>query len=72
LYFIISKYSLNKIVVRAKKIFGSEFNEKLFRKQLAYYKDIDYSEKTDYLEGKEISDKIIKKKLIEFSITKSM
>lgn len=71
LYFIMKKYySIKKIIKKAKEIFGNEFNEKLFRTQLAYFKDIDYSEKIDYIKGFEVSDKIIKKELIKFSLTK--
>jgi len=52
------------------KMFGNEFNEKLFRSQLVYFKDIDYSEQVSFLKGLEKSDEVIKKKLIEFSLKK--
>jgi hypothetical protein len=69
LYFIIkSGVSLKKIISRAEKIFGNNFNEKIFRVQLAYFKDIDYSEKVDYLPGFEIADEKIKKELVEMSL----
>jgi len=69
LYFILKKYySIDKIVKKAKKIFGNGFNEKLFRSQLAYFKDIDYKEEIIYLKGYEIDDKTIKKELINFSL----
>lgn len=69
LYFVIKKYSGPKpIIKKAMQIFGSEFNEKLFRSQLAYFKDIDHSEKIIYLKGFKIPDKIIKKRLIDFSL----
>lgn len=70
LYFIIDKYSLEEVVGTAKEIFKNEFNEKLFREQLAYHKDIDYSEEIDYLKNKKVDDEIIKEKLTEFSIAK--
>lgn len=70
LYFIIDKYSLSEVVGTAKEIFKNEFNEKLFREQLAYHKDIDYSEEIDYLKNKKVDDEIIKEKLTEFSIAK--
>src|SRR3989339_1508056 len=44
-------YDIHKIIKRARRIFGLEFNEKLFRAQLSYFKDIDYTEKVDYLPG---------------------
>lgn len=69
LYFILEKFhSLKKIVDRTKKIFGNDFNEKIFRTQLAYFKDIDYSEKIIYMKGYEIDDKSIEKELIKFSL----
>ncbi|MCB6599156.1 hypothetical protein LI118_17050, partial [Erysipelatoclostridium ramosum] len=44
LYFAMKDYfPISAIVKKAKGIFGAEFNEKIFRAQLAYFKDIDYS-----------------------------
>lgn len=69
LYFIIKDfYSVSEIAKQAKKIFKDEFNEKIFRTQLVYFEDINYSEEVKYLKGFEVSDKIIKKGLIEFSL----
>jgi hypothetical protein len=69
LYFVIKKYhSIEKIIKKAKQIFGKEFNEKIFRAQLAYFKDIDYSEKIIYAKGFGVSDEIVKKELIKFSL----
>ncbi|MFH0955997.1 MAG: nucleotidyl transferase AbiEii/AbiGii toxin family protein [Candidatus Falkowbacteria bacterium] len=69
LYFIINKYhSIKKIVEKSKAIFKNEFNERIFREQLAYFKDIDYREEIDYLPGFAISDKKVKKELIKFSL----
>ena len=71
LYFIMEKYhGLEKIIQRTKKIFGKEFNERSIREQLTYFKDINYSEKVEYLKGFEIPDEKIKKGLIEFSLIK--
>lgn len=71
LYFIMRDYfSIAKIIKKAKRIFGNEFNEKIFRAQLAYFKDIDYSEKIIYMKNHEVDDKIIKKELINFSLEK--
>jgi len=70
LYFILKNhYTLQQIIKRAQKIFGNEFNEKLFRSQLAYFKDIDYQEKIIYLKGYEVNDKTIKEELINFSLS---
>ena len=69
LFFIIKDFhSLAEIMREAKNIFGNEFNEKICREQLAYFKDINYSEEVKYLKGFEVSDKIIKKELINFSL----
>jgi len=70
LYFILKNhYRIDQIIKKAQKIFGNEFNEKLFRSQLAYFKDIDYQEKIIYLKGYETNDKTIKKELIDFSLS---
>ena len=69
LYFIIKKLgSMDPITKKAEEIFGLEFNEKNFRAQLAYFKDIDYSEKIIFSKGFEIEDDEIKKKLLEYSL----
>lgn len=70
LYFIIKDYhDIVEIIKRAKRLFGSEFNEKMFRAQLAYFKDLDYSEKVIYMKGREVPDKVVKKSLIDFSLS---
>lgn len=71
LYFILSeRHSVSEISKMGKKIFANEFNERIFREQLGYFNDIDYSEKVEFLPGFEVSDKIIKKALIDFSLEK--
>jgi len=50
LYFILKEdYSIEQISEKAKKIYGQLFSEKLFRAQLIYFEDIDYSESIEYL-----------------------
>lgn len=69
LYFIMKNFfSIKEIVKRGKEMFGREFNEKIFRVQLAYFKDIDYTEKIIYVKGFETDDKTVKKSLIKFSL----
>ncbi len=69
LYWIINNNcSITEIIKKAKAIFGSEFNEKSFREQLAYFKDIDYTEEVDWLIDFKISDKQIKDFLIKSSL----
>jgi len=70
LYFILrDHYSVEDISRQAKKIFQDEFNEKLFRVQLAYFESIDYSEQVDYLPGQEVSEEKIKRELKKFSVS---
>ncbi len=69
LYFIAEKLgSVEPIIEKAKEIFGVEFNEKNFRVQLAYFEDIDYSEKVIFMKNFEIEDEKIKNKLLEYSV----
>jgi hypothetical protein len=69
LYFVATEYQgIENICKRANEIFGNEFNEKIFRAQLSYFKDVDFTEKIIYLRGFKINDKIIKKALINFSL----
>ena len=69
LYFVMRDfYSLDKITKRAREIFGDLFNEKIFRTQLAYFKDIDYSEEVIWTPKFEVKDAEIKKCLLEWSI----
>ncbi len=65
LYFVLrSGSSIAEICARAKKIFGAEFNEKMFRAQLGYFKDINHTEQVDYMPGFEVGDAEVKKALI--------
>jgi hypothetical protein len=70
LYFIAEKAgSIKPITEKARLIFKDEFNEKSFRAQLSYFKDIDYTEKVIFSKNYEISDKKIKEKLAEYSVS---
>jgi hypothetical protein len=68
LYFIIKEYSIKDISTEAKNIFGSLFSEKLFREQMAFHEDIDYSEPVEYLPGFEVPEEEIKTLLINKSL----
>ena len=69
LYFILqAHHDTSEIVMKGVEIFGNEFNEKIFRIQLAYFEDIDYSEKIIYKNGFSTDDETIKKALTEFSL----
>ena len=64
LYFILKDYySLQEISGRAKEIFQDFFNQKLFREQLSYFDDVDYSEDIEYVKMT-VSDDEIKNFLI--------
>ena len=69
LYVLLKEYfSLQEISHRAKAMFGSFFNEKLFREQLVYFKDIDYREEIEYVDN-EIGEQEIKNFLTEVALT---
>jgi hypothetical protein len=69
LYFLLRDFfSLEMIIQKADTIFGQEFSGKLFRSQLAYHEDINYSEKVEFLSGCEVSNDEIKNFLIEQSL----
>ena len=71
LYFILKYYySLEKVTARAAKIFGHSFNEKIFRSQLAYFKDLDYSESVVFRPDFSVSETEIKKFLTTASLKK--
>lgn len=65
LYYILKDhYTVSEIVKSSELIFGQLFSEKLFRAQLSYFEDIDYSEPVEFL-VKEVSPKEIKEFLVE-------
>ena len=50
LYFIIRYHQdINKIIDQAALIYGDLFSEKLFRAQLCFFEDIDYTEDVDFM-----------------------
>jgi len=51
LYFLLKfKLSMEELIEKAKEIFSSHFNSKLFREQLCYFDDMDYSEAIEYID----------------------
>lgn len=69
LYFILKDYyGLRELSENAKAMFGAYFNEKLFREQLCFFDDIDYSEKVAYL-GDDIDEQEIKEFLVDIAMT---
>jgi len=70
LYFLLKdKFSLQQITEQSKILFGSFFNEKLFREQICYFQDIDYSESIDFV-APLASDDEIKRYLTDVAIAK--
>lgn len=68
LYFLLKeKFSIDEICQRAIEIYGDLFSDKLFRSQLSYFEDVDYSEEVDYIIPSPPSDDGIKQYLIEIS-----
>jgi len=68
LYFILKDHhSVKQIVEMSNTIYGQLFSEKLFRAQLSYFDDIDYSEEVEYI-VKQPSDKEIREFLTETAI----
>ena len=69
LYFLLRDfYTLDQITQKADKLFGQMFIGKLFRSQLAFHKDIDYSEPVEYMPGFEVAEQDIKNFLIDKSL----
>ena len=67
LYFILRDYfTLQDVSAEAKKIFGGGFNERLFREQLCYFADIDYSEGIEFVRGA-VDNKVVQEFLLAVS-----
>ena len=68
LYFLLKeRFSFGEISQRAIEIYGDLFSDKLFRSQLSYFEDVDYSEEVDYIIADPPSDNEIKQYLIDVS-----
>jgi hypothetical protein len=68
LYFILhDHFTINDISRECEKTFKDQFSEKLFRQQLAFHNDIDFSEPVEFLVDP-IPDNTIKEFLIEKAI----
>lgn len=69
LYFLLrDHYSLSDISERAEELFQKEFSKKLFRQQLCYFEDVDFSESVEFVTDK-VSEKEIKKFLTDVATT---
>ena len=68
IFFVLKNHAFVDIVKKARELFGPEFNERLFREQLSYYEDINYSEKIEFMGGREVSNNEIQQSLTELSL----
>ncbi len=69
LYFLLkNSFSIKEITAESEQIFGQLFSGKLFREQLAYHKDIDYSEEVEFLPGFAADEKEVKEFLIDMAL----
>lgn len=62
-----NNFSIQEVSTKAIELFEDGYAEKLFRQQLSFFEDIDYTETLEWILD-EIDDQTIKKELIEFSI----
>jgi hypothetical protein len=70
LYFIIKDhYTIQEIAIKAKSLFQGAFNIMLFKKQLCFFEDINYSEIPVYMPGFEVSDDEVKAFLVDVATT---
>jgi len=68
IYFILKKhYSITQVTKKALELFTDNYSEKLFRQQLSFFEDIDYSESIDWIAEK-TDDIFIKKELVDFAL----
>ena len=70
LYFIFQNISFAQVIDYTQNMYRAEFNQKLFREQLAYFKDIDYSEIINYLAGSQVSDDSTQQFLVDISLAR--
>jgi len=64
MYFILrDHFTIAEISRESEKLFQDQFSEKLFRQQLAFHNDIDFTEPVEYI-GNPVSETIIKDFLI--------
>ncbi len=69
LYFILKNhYTFQEISERASSLFDQQFSGKLFRAQLSYFDDINYSEEVEYIIPQPPTENEIKNFLIDIAI----
>jgi predicted nucleotidyltransferase component of viral defense system len=69
LYFLLQEhFTIDEVSSTAKQLLGELYSEKLFRSQLCYFEDIDYTEAVDFLIPNPPTDKDIKQALTEIAV----
>lgn len=70
MYFILrNDHSVEEISAHAHMLFGDRFNERMFRNQLSYFDDINYTEPVVFRPSLEVADEKIKRALEEYSLS---
>lgn len=70
LYFILKEFcSIRELSSRARDLFGELFSEKLFRSQLSYFDDIDFTEGIEYIVNNPPTDEEIMRELTILAAT---
>lgn len=70
LYFLLTgHFTVAEVSTKASELFGELFSEKLFRAQLSFFSDIDYTEQVDYLVPNPPTDNDIKAGLVRLAIS---
>ena len=68
IYFLLKNhFSIAEITTCANSLFGELFSEKMFRVQMCYFEDVDYSEEVEYIIRNAPSDKEIRDTLTEMA-----
>jgi hypothetical protein len=69
IYFLLKDYfTISEVSGRATELFEDAYSEKLFRQQLAYFEDIDYSEPLEWV-GQPVTNEDIKTNLLDLSLS---
>ncbi len=64
-YLLKSQFTISEIEQKAEFYFNNRFNKKLFRQQISYFDDIDYTEPVIYMSENHPTDNVIKSFLID-------
>ena len=68
IFFLLKNYfTISEISKCATEIFGELYSEKMFRTQMCYFEDVDYSEEVEYLIPDPPSVQLVKNELINLA-----